>query len=332
MRFIAFLTFVVLFSSCGGGDHVNGDNDSPVIDTNCRVPAIADGVLLDSTGTELVVSWITSSDTAVPGKVHVVYDPEAESKMLNVYADSAIPTILIDSIINGYWNGEDVRLAGVNNGMVLGIPFHALRRFPPPDKPHATLPEQYFNLRIYAEHCTVNDWPYHYTSPDQFFGPFYSDAFSPFDSSSKYPSRAWQRIDGLMMEGNAWDGIEFRQGPDSAQVLAAYNEFVNKLEIFEKAGPFWTLRFAMIDVTYDESVSWSRFMNVASLHYHWLATKRDAAKQYLADYVANNGSAASKEFTEEDLHLLYPDRLRWNGFISGELENRYDADMLTDWQ
>lgn len=338
MKILFALLFCCMIFSCGPGGSVDSSIKPPQLDTNLRLPNIASGLTVDTTLSSLHISRVDLLIFSNPPSLHnyepifvVEYDTIGTSGILNVYADSSVETVVVDSIINEYWRGEDVRLIGMNNGIELGIPFHGLHRFPPQMASHNTLPEQYFNLKILADHCEVNDWGYRYSNVDNFFGPFYNDAFSPFDSSSKYPSRARQSVEGLMMEGAAWDGIKLREGPDSAQLLATYNEFVNKLEVFDKAGPFWTLRIAMIDVTYDESITWSQFMNVAALHYRWLSTKRNAAKQYLADYIANKGSDPSQQFTTEDLHLLYPDRLRWNGFVSGEFENRYDANMLTDW-
>lgn len=317
--------------SCDEDVQEQSNSTVPEIDTVMRLPAIADGIPVDTSQTFLMINVITSTDTTVVPEVYAEYSPVTNSTVINVYADSMVAAIDVDSIINEIWKGEDVRLIGVNNGVELGIPFHGLHRFPPQPADHNTLPREYFNLRIKVAHSEVNDWTNHYSSEADFFAPFYSDAFSPFDSSSKYPSRMRHSVDGLMSEATFWDGVNFRQGPDSAQQLAAYNEFVNKLEIFDKAGPFWTMRVAMIDVTYDETVAWGRLMKVVGDHYHHLQTKRNAAKQYLADYIANKGSDPSKEFTPEDLRLLYPDRLRWNGFISGEFESRYDADMLTVW-
>jgi hypothetical protein len=337
MRFLPALLLCFILISCGD-DKPEVSDKPPILATTLRLPEIPGGMSVDTTFPSLRISawqsieWGDSVGVDIDSlDIFVEYFEGTNKQAVNIYADSSIEAYKIDSIVQVRCDGWDIRLIGINNGQELAVPFHTLHRFPKESDNHYALEGEYFNLHINRDYKTVNDWPYKYTSLDNFFGPFYSDAFSPFDSSSKYPSRAMQTVNALVMQGSAWDGVNFREGADSAQKLAAYNEFVNKLEIFDKAGPFWTMRVAMIDLTYDDSVTWYQFMNVVASHYHWLSVKRNGAKQYLSDYIANQGTDPSNEFTDEDLHLLYPDRLRWNGFISGKAESRYDPDMLSNW-
>jgi hypothetical protein len=331
MRFLITLLVCAGLISCG---EEGAKKDGPVkaaIVTNLRLPEIAKGNSIDTTLPSLRILLQHSSDSTVMDSIIVEYKMEVNADVINVFADSAIPVVTVDSIINEIWEGQDVCLVGLHENLQLGIPFHGLHRFPPDMEDHAVLPEQYYEAKLTNHYFMINDWTFQYSSGENFLGAFYTDAFSPFDTSSKYPNRRRQNVEGLMMEGAAWDGVNFRERPDSAIMLATYNEFVNKLEIFDKAGPFWTMTVAMIDLTYDETVSWGSAMKFFGEHFAFLSKKKDEAKKYLSDYIANKGSDPNKQFTDEDLRLLYPDRLRWNGFVSGAVESRYDPDMLTNW-
>lgn len=340
MRFLPAVLLFFMFFSCGPGETTDNSVKEPTIDTNLRLPNIAAGMAVDTTLPSLRISAryiFYYSDTAgveqyQPGLL-VEFDSSSASDVVNVYADSNIVSREIDSVIQIYCKGKDLRLIGMNNGQELAIPFHTLHRFP------ETADTLYFEesdahlLFIDEEYVTANDLSSHFSrSGENYFRLFYGDAFNPNDSSVRFPMRTASRqtVDMLMLEGQSWEEVNFKSGSDSAQKLAAYNEFVNKLEIFDKVGSFCTLRRAFMWSDGDEFVHWGRLLNVFSVHYDVVHDLREGAKQYLSDKIANEGGMP-KQFTDEDLRLLYPDRLVWNNRISGVHEHRYDPYFIGNW-
>ncbi len=340
MRFLPVLFFCSFLFSCGPEEQANNPAKPPITDTNLRLPNIAAGLAVDTTLPALRISarntFYYSDTTGVEQKqpgLLVEFDDASMSDIVNVYADSSIVSREIDSVIQIYCKGKDLRLIGMNTGQELAIPFHTLHRFP------AITDTMYFPesdahlLFINEEYVTANDLSNDFSRDgDKYFRLFYNDAFNPNDSFVGFPLRKLnqQTVDMLMLEGQSWDGVNFKATSDSAQKLATYNEFVNKLEIFDKVGSFCTMRKAFISVDGDQFVNWGRLLNVFAVHYSVLHDLRDDARQYLSNKIANDGGAP-KQFTPEDLRLLYPERLIWNNRISGEFEHRYDPYFIGSW-
>jgi hypothetical protein len=264
----------------------------------------------------------------------ITCDSVGIGQTVNVYADSLLSSREIDSVLNVYCSGKDLRLVGINNGQMLAIPFHGLHRFPPVSD---TLFYDECDAHLFfidEDAVNGNDLTQHFEdNGEHYFRLFYGDAFNPEDSVGVFPQREMNRqtIDQLMIEGQSWQDVNFKSSSDSAQKLAAYNEFVNKLEIFDKVGSFCTLHKALLFVEKDQPCNWGRMLSVFSVHYDVLHNKREEAQKYLADRIANIGGDANKTFTEEDLELLYPDRLVWNKRISGVDEHRYDPFISAEW-
>lgn len=277
------------------------------------------------------------SDTAgmdqhQPGLL-IEFDSSSASDVVNVYADSNIVSREIDSVIQIYCKGKDLRLIGKNNGQELAVPFHTLHRFPEITDTLYFAESDAHLLFVDEENVTANDLPSHFSqNGENYFRLFYGDAFNPLDSSIRFPMRKLnlQTIDMLMLEGQSWEGVNFKAVVDSAQKLAAYNEFVNKLEIFDKVGSFCTMRKAFMSADGDQYVKWGRLLNVFSVHYSVVHDLREGATMYLSNKIANDGGTP-KQFTDEDLRLLYPDRLVWCNRISGAHEHRYDPYMIGEW-
>lgn len=341
MRLLPAFFLLLLLVSCGSdpvSENVSASGN--LIDTNLRVPTLNAGMPVDTTLPALRIYAVserlasgTGQDTEAFRSVQVEAPAGPLTEAVNVYADSIIPTEIIDSVINVHCGTRDLRLIGISNGIELAIPFHGLHRF---RRCVDTIerPESEFHLVFVNDNdLEINDWSTRYTDPEKYFRLFYGDAFNPTDSSARFPQRKANRqsVEGLMEEGVRWDLTDIKRTPDTAAALAAYNEFVNKLEIYDKAGSFCTMREAVMDAD-PFAVTWARTMHVFGVHYAVVDALRESAKQYLADKIANEGDDPNKQFTDEDLRLLYPDRLRWNGRVSGVYEHRYDPYLLAEWR
>lgn len=341
MRFIILLLPFTFLCSCGPDENPDTDVKEPSIDTTLNLPSVADGMAIDTHLSSLRISSVSAfhySDTSgvdrpEPGAL-VEFDTTAGSPVVNVYADSSIESHVVDSIINLYCKGKDLHLVGKNNGQEVVIPFHTLHRFPViPDTLYCHEADAHL-IFVDDDVVTGNDLSQDYRDGGAaYFRMFYGDAFNPKDSSNGFPQRIPNRqtVEQLMIEGQGWENSNFRYGSDSAQKLAAYNEFVNKLEIYDKAGSFCIMRRAFMDIDNDQNANWGRMMYTLSVHYKVLHTLREEAKKYLADKIANEGGNPGKMFTEEDLRLLYPERLVWSSWVSGVYEHRYDPYLLAEW-
>ena len=341
MRLLTVFLLSLLLFSCGPEENHADAVKPPKTDTTLHLPNLVAGMVVDTTLSSLRISsryTFYYSDTAgveqfQPGLL-VELDTISGSVAMNVYADSAIVSREIDSIVQLYCKGKDLRLIGMNNGQELAIPFHTLHRFPKLTDTLYYEESDAHLLFVDEKNVSANDLNSRFSvNGENYFRSFYGDAFNPTDSSIRFPMRKPNRqtVDMLMLEGQSWEGVNFKSGADSAQKLAAYNEFVNKLEIFDKVGSFCTLRRSFMYDDGKDNVSWGRLLNVFSVHYNVLNSLRESAKRYLSDKIANEGGDPSKSFTEEDLRLLYPDRLVWNNRISGVHEHRYDPYMIAEW-
>jgi hypothetical protein len=331
MRIFPALLIAVLLLSCGTAEQPGETQNKNPLDTNLRLPEIKAGMAIDSTLTSIHIFSITDSSHRITD-VWVQVSGEL-TEVVNIYADAEIGSVLIDSVINVHCAGRDLRLAGLNNGQELVIPFHTLHRFLPRTDTIGLSEHACHVVFVSDSDLTVNDRATRYTNSENYFRAFYSDAFRPLDSSILFPQRKPHRhtIESLMLEGQAWDETDIKDAPDTAAMLAAYNSFVNRLEVFQKAGSFTTMHLALMEVE-PLQVSWGRMMQIFSGHYITLHALRGSAEKYLADRIANNGGDPSVRFTDEDLRLLYPDRLRWNGRMSGTDEHHYDPDLLAPWR
>lgn len=333
MRFIFLFLFLLAMCSCGA-DQPLEQQSAGTIDTSLRIPFVQAGTAVDTNLSSLRIYRVHSGagDTLHLQALHVEIDTTAYSTAVNVYADSAIAATQIDSIVSIYCAGKDLRLIGANNGQQLAIPFHGLHRFKPHTDSMGWARHQCHLVFAEKNGITVNEWTTLYAHAGDYFKAFYGDAFRPLDSSYRFPQRKPYRetLQTLMLEGQAWDETDMKHAQDTAVMLAAYNEFVNKLEIYDKVGAFCALHMAMMDVDAG-TVSWGRLMEIFAEHYATVQLLRSSAKTYLADRIANNGGNPDKQFTEEDLRVLYPDRLRWSGWISGAYEHHHDPAMLAPW-
>jgi hypothetical protein len=295
------------------------------------LPEIADGIRFDSSNAFVRISGIyDTSGTLVDYSVLIDSARLDTSRIVNIYADHQIASGIVDSIVDTLCQGKDLRLIGLVNGEPLSIPFHTLHRFAPTNYIDGLFENQYLILHM-------NDSGLHYGGKflsesdfKQWVNLFYGNAFDPHDSS-KFPQRKGNEntIIRLMQEGQAWDESPHRiDSPDSAVYLAAYNEFVNRLEIFDKVGPFYALNLAFFEIEIEPQTKWGDVMKSFALHLAVQKLLRQSAVRYFEDRHANSGAEKKKDLTEEDLQVLYPDRLRWNHRMSGSTEHRYDVHHL----
>ncbi len=339
MRFLLPLAIAILLFSCGPDDHAGDSEKKTIIDTNLRLPTLVAGMPVDTMMASLRISKVfefklsdTTGSNPYEPTILVEFDSTRNSEVVNVYADSLIVSDDIDSILNVYCTGKDLRLIGINNGQELAIPFHTLHRFKPVTDTLGRSEFEFHEMFVEEYSVQVNEMSLVYESPEKYFRAFYGDAYNPIDSNYRLPDRERGRqiIEGLMFEASGWDDTDIKKAKDTAQSLAAYNEFVNKLEIYDKVGSYCILRESVMDCL-PVSVTWGRLMQVFGEHYATVSSLRESAKKYLSDKIANEGGDPATQFTDEDLRLLYPDRLRWNGRISGTQEHRYDPGLLAEF-
>lgn len=331
MKNVLPFLFALCLVSCSDDPQTGSSVHVAVSDTLLRLPSIENGMSVDSSLASIRISAITDSSGAI---VDLWSEESGElTNVVNIYADAEIESTLIDSVINFRCAGRDLRLIGMNNGTELAVPFHALHRFQPQADTFGVTDDAYHLVFVSDSDITINDRKSGYTNSANYFRTFYSDAFNPLDSALGFPQRRPQRqtVNSLMLEGMAWDETDIKASEDTAVMLAAYNGFVNKLEVYDKAGSFCILNLAVMEID-PVNTTWGRLMQVFGEHYAVVAALRESAKRYLADKIANEGGDPDKQFTEEDLRLLYPDRLRWNGRISGTHEHHYDPTLLRPWQ
>lgn len=332
------------FSSCNTDASHNNDAWNKH-DTVLRLPQIEAGMTFDPTLSKIEIKSIVVEANPYDVRAYVQPWSKELSDTVNVFVDSLVPEQFVDSIIDLACPGKDLRLIGMNNGKEIAIPFHALHRF---SMYADTLPvseSEYQIVFVEAHDITINDVKDKVNDEKKYFRAFYGDAFNPADQPWKIVSRVFgedslmwfpQRkshrvtIDELETEGQSWDEMDIKKYKDTAFMLATYNEFVNKLEVYDKLGSFCTMHMAVMDVT-PLDVNWNRMMHFFSAHFAVQKSLREIAKQYAADYAANNGKPEPKELTDEDLRLLYPDRLRWNGRMSGAAEHRFDMYDLAEY-
>lgn len=328
---VLFSATLLLLQACGADPKPQTDPLN-AIDTVLRLPVIESGMAVDTSLAAIRISAVMPRKESLRS-LEVMIDDSLMTGVVNIYADSIIPSRLVDSVINVYCAGKDLRLIGINNGQELAIPFHGLHRFPAHNDTVLANEWDYHLLFVDEQKVSVNDWPGAIVDLENYYRSFYGDAFNPDDSIRFFPQRQSNHVtvESLILEGQAWDNTDMNRSADTAAMLAAYNEFVNKLEIYDKAGSFFTLRAAVMDVDVSTDVVWSRLLHVFSVHFAVQQSLKQAAKKFLADKIANEGGTQVKEFTDEDLRLLYPDRLRWNGRISGVHEHRYDPVQLAEW-
>lgn len=287
------------------------------IEFNPDLPQITIAAILDSSNS--IVDYEIRYDSALV-ELH---------DTINILADKHVLCGIVDSIIDTLCSGKDIRLTGTNNGVLLSIPFHGLRRFSPMNYIKSLFVNQYLVLNLSGDSIRFGDKVLNDEELKSWFESFYGNAFNPKDTIT-FPGRKshGQTIMQLALEGQAWDASPKNEGPDSAIYLASYNEFVNKLEIYDKVGTFYLLDLAFFEFDVAPDTKWGTVMHIFSLHHNVQSALRMHARIYFEERHANSGEERKKDLTEEDLRLLYPDRLRWNGRMSGTTEHRYDVHHL----
>lgn len=329
IRFIAGLLCSVLLYACGDPGEVR--KDEPVKRLSLMVPDIEYGVAIDTTAAAIRISAeMDSSGMLIQPKVWFDTLKLDKASVVNIEADKSLPIAMVDSIVDTLCKGKDLRLVGKASGEYVVVPFHGLHRFLPTNYIHGLFENQYLIL-----HC--NDSGLHFgnkilTDSDfkNWVKLFYGNAFNPNDSID-FPQRKAQHntIVRLMQEGQAWDESPRQlDSPDSAVYLAAYNEFVNRLEIFDKVGPFYSMDLALFEIDFGPQTTWEEVVQLFSIHFAVQKELRQSAIRYFEERHANGGGERKPDLTEEDLLLLYPDRLRWHNRMSGANEHRYDVHHL----
>jgi hypothetical protein len=329
MRFVLFFFSVVLLSSCGTavpGEEIKTDT-LPLV---CELQKVQSGMRVDTTLPEIRICVKKDSTGDFDyAEIFALFNPDSCADTINIYFDKDISCGWAEYVIDSLCDGKDLRLIGQIDGQEVAIPFHYTRRFKQ-ENDSVDLSARYYHV-INIEPGIIRYQKADTTAPDpadfdSYFKAFYGNAFTPHDEIN-YPEREpWrQTISVLAQEGQNWDMVQMGIAPDTAAQLAAYNEFVNKLEIYDKVGVFYRLPIALMEIRCANDVPWGDFLNLLSIHSGAQVTLRRAAGKYLSDKIANEGIAGeAKSFTEEDLLLLYPDRLRWNGRMSGPTEHYYD--------
>lgn len=295
-----------------------------------QAPEVADGIEFNPDFPQITIAAILDSANAI-----IDYEIRYDSLLvklhdtINVLADKHVPCGIVDSIIDTLCLGKDIRLTGTNNGVMLSIPFHGLKRFSPVNNIKTVFYNQYLILNLSGDSVRFGDKVFNDDEMKSWFRSFYGNAFNPKDTIT-FPGRKSheQTIMQLAFEGQFWDESPKNEGPDSAVYLASYNEFVNKLEVYDKVGTFYLLDLAFFEFDIAPDTKWGKVMNVFSLHLNVQSELRKDAVRYFEERHANSGEERKKDLTEEDLRLLYPDRLRWNGRMSGTTEHRYDVHHL----
>lgn len=330
MKLVLPLLFALLLLSCGNEPTEVVSSVEDTAHVGLRLPFVKAGIPVDTTLTALHIFF--TADKQQPLGVILELPSNRLTDTVNVFADSLLSSDQVDSIVNFYCEGKDLRLIGINNGIELAIPFHALHRFKPVTDTIGRRESEFHELFVEESEVQINEMVLRYANAEDYFKAFYGDAFNPVDSNAHLPRRESGRqiVESLMFEADGWNDVDPKQEKDSARSLAAYNEFVNKLEIYDKVESFCMLRESVMECL-PVSVTWARVMQVFGEHYSVVSSLRESAKQYLADKIANEGGDPNKQFTDEDLRLLYPDRLRWNGRISGTHEHRYDGFLLAEF-
>ena len=328
MRILLFCTIIAIVSSCSDVATDQNTKDEPVI--SLQTPEVVDGIVFNPDLPQITISAILdSANSIIDYEVHYDSALVAAHDTINILADKQVPCGIVDSIIDTLCSGKDIRLTGTNNGVLLSIPFHGLRRFSPLNYIKSLMENQYLVLNLSGDSVRFGDQVFNDEELKNWFRRFYGNAFHPKDTIT-FPNRGTheQTIMRLAMEGQAWDESPKNEGPDSAIYLASYNEFVNKLEIYDKVGTFYLLDLSFFEFDISPNTKWETVMNVFSLH---LAVQNELKKDaihFFEERHANSGEERKADFTEEDLRLLYPDRLRWNRRMSGTTEHRYDVHHL----
>lgn len=317
---------MVLFGSCSS-DQTSDQTNVFIPVKTLLLPEIETGLAIDSTMPSIRIFALKDSlEKVINVQVESSDSLIASSLVVNIYADKHIASGVIDSIIASKCEGKDLRLVGIASGIELTIPFHFVHRFRISGDSLTIHQFGVDTVQLSADGVMINHSSYSRSTTLEHFKAFYGDAFEPKDSLAfpqRKPNR--QNITSLELAAMAWDESEKNTGPDSAIFLAAYNEFVNRLEIFQKVGGFHIFPLGFIDFQVEKNASWGNVVYTLSLHRSVQVEKREEAKRFLADKQANDGNTDKQyEFTEEDLLLLYPDRLRWNGRMSGPTENLND--------
>lgn len=328
MRTFYYCTIIAIVASCSDVSNNEKAKYKPVI--SLQTPEVAGGIEFNPDLPQISISAILDSTNAIVD-YEIRYDSllVALHDTINILADKHVPCGIVDSIIDTLCSGKDIRLTGTNNGVLLSIPFHGLRRFSPMNYIKSLMENQYLVLNLSGDSVRFGDKVLNDEALKSWFRSFYGNAFNPKDTFT-FPGRNSheQTMMQLALEGQAWDASPKNEGPDSAIYLASYNEFVNKLEIYDKVGTFYLLDLAFFEFDIAPNTKWGTVMNVFSLHHNVQSELRKEAVRYFEERHANSGEERKKDLTEEDLRLLYPDRLRWNRRMSGTTEHRYDVHHL----
>jgi len=323
-----YFTIIALITSCSDIPNEKKAKFEPLI--SLQTPEVVDGIEFNPNLPQITIAAILDSSNAI-----VDYEIRYDSSLvvlhdtINILADKNVSCGIVDSIIDTLCSGKDIRLTGTNNGVMLSIPFHRLKRFPPTNNIKTVFFNQYLILNLSGDSVRFGDKAFNDEELKSWFRSFYGNAFNPKDTIT-FPGRNSheQTIMQLAMEAQAWDESPKNEGPDSAIYLASYNEFVNKLEVYDKLGTFYLLDLAFFEFDIAPDTKWETVMHVFSLHLNVQSELKKEAIRYFEERHANSGEERKKDLTEEDLRLLYPDRLRWNGRMSGTTEHRYDVHHL----
>ena len=299
--------------------------------TSLDLPSVSAGIVLDTIAPYVKMAVVRDSAGTVQ-RLMVETNVTADSiyDTVNVYADGRIRAAEVDSIIDSLCYGKDLRLVGLLNNIPVAVPFHTLHRFPAlTDTVVLNNPSLVQSVLVTKGEVYINDSLYQRESLERFLTTFYGNAFR-WEQRSWYPWRSdVQSLRVFGQEAPMWDGVNFRATADSAFQLAAYNEFVNRMEVFQKVGEYYLLQKGLFSVSSSGDAEWGSVVKVFSMHLSAQQQLRREAVEYLANKVANKGEGQEGfTLTGEDLLLLYPDRLRWNGRMSGTTEHRYDPFLL----
>jgi hypothetical protein len=312
-------------------EQVEVRNELPVNRLSLMVPEIEYGIAMDTAAAAIRISAEFDSVNALL-KPKVWFDTlKLESaSVVNIEADISLPIAVVDSIIDTLCKGKDLRLVGKASGEYVTVPFHGLHRFRPTNYINGLFQNQYLILQHNDSGLQFGNKILSDSDFKNWVKLFYGNAFNPKDSID-FPQRKAQHntIVRLMQEGQAWDESPRQlDSPDSAVYLAAYNEFVNRLEIFDKVGPFYSMDLALFEIEFAPQTTWEQALKLFSIHFSVQKELRQSAIRYFEERHANGGGERKLDLTEEDLLLLYPDRLRWNSRMSGATEHRYDVHHL----
>lgn len=331
MRNFLFTGLISAFFLIACSESSEVKHDEPARRLSLVVPEIEYGIAIDTTAAIIRISAeIDTDNVSVQPEVWFDTLKLTVATVVNIEADKSLSIAVVDSIIDTLCKGKDLRLVGKASGEYVTVPFHGLHRFRPKNYINGLFENQYLILQRNDSGLMFGDKILSNSDFRKWIRLFYGDAFNPNDTFN-FPQRKGRQntIMTLMQEGQAWDESPRRlDSPDSAVYLAAYNEFVNRLEIFDKVGAFYAMDLALFEIDFAPQTTWEQAVQLFSIHFAVQKELRQSAIRYFEERHANGGGERKPDLTEEDLLLLYPDRMRWNNRMSGATEHRFDVHHL----